>query len=128
MTLHEFQLVLDPWLDDAAAGRYDDVRANPPEGCSVRDVSSEPGRVYLECVREAPTRLEAIAQVVAEIRGEYGLPDADDLGIEKLWEFIPEPEFSHDLIAQLTLMAVRRAEFVGLGAEDVIAFLRAATT
>lgn len=127
MTVHEFQLVLDPWLTEAAEDRYDEVRANPPEGSSVRDVSSEPGRVYLDCGREASTRLEAIAQVVAEIRSGYGLVDADDLGIEKLGEFMPEPEFSHDLIAHLALMAVRRAEFVGLGAEDVIAFLRAAT-
>lgn len=127
MASHEFQLVLDPWLGPSSQNRYDDVRSDPPPGCRVRDESSEPQRVYLDCTREADNRLTAIAQVVSEIRGRYGLPDADDLGIEKLWEFMGDTDFSIDVIAQLTLMAARRAESIGISVEELVSFLRTAT-
>lgn len=126
MSIHEFQLVLDPWLNGSGPDRYADLKANPPSGCVIREYSSDPGRLFLECRREADSRLDAIAQVVGEIRGRFGLPDADDLGIEKLWEFMGNSDSTVDLIAQLSLMAVRRAEFIGVDLEELIAFLRAA--
>ena len=124
MALHRFQLVLDPWLDDADGDRYAAVRADPPTGCVVREQDSQPQRVYLWCEREAPHRLDAIARVVGEIRTRYGLPDADDLGVEKLWEWAGHSDFSIDVIAQLALMAARRAETIGIGLDELIAFLR----
>lgn len=127
MALHHFQLVLDPWLGPSSDDRYDDLRREPPRGCSVRPEDSEPDRVYLDCAREAGTRLNAIAQVVSEIRKRYGLPDADDLGIEKLWEFMGDSDFSIDVIAQLTLMAARRAELIGISIDELVTFLRTAT-
>jgi hypothetical protein len=60
------------------------LRQDPPAGCVVREADSDQQRVYLDCERVADHRLQAIAQVVVEIRIRHGLADADDLGIEKL--------------------------------------------
>jgi hypothetical protein len=125
MRTHEFMLVLDPFLGPPArAGGYQTLRASPPEGCEV--VSEESAeQVLLRCRRPGRTRAVAVAELVGEIRHGYGIPHADDLGFEKLWEWVPG-EFGEDLTLQLLLMAARRAEVVGWSTEDLIGLLHLA--
>jgi hypothetical protein len=118
--VHGFVLLFVPL---GPAGDYTAVRSSPPSGC--RWFGAElPG---LRCVRPGPTRLAAIADTVAELRAGYGLvAEASDLGFEKLWEWPPDPEHGTDLVAQLLLMAAQRAGQLGIGADELTAFLRTA--
>jgi hypothetical protein len=125
MTTHEFLLVLDPgFLRTSTSEQYAALLADLPAGCKS---SVDGRRIYLSCQRTAATRLDAIAQVVGEIRQRHGISDADDLGIEKLWEWAGQSDESIDITAQLALMAARRANVLGISTDELIAFLRKAT-
>jgi hypothetical protein len=97
------------------------LAAGPPPGCQFADFSGMPG---LRCVRPGPSRLAAVAALVAELRDGHGV-EADDLGVEKLWEWGGSRESRERMVAQLLLMATHRARLVGLPAEDLVAFVRA---
>jgi hypothetical protein len=102
------------------AGRVAALAAGPPAGCRFVDFDGMPG---LQCVRTGSSRLAAVAELVAQLRDGYGM-DADDLGFEKLWEWAGPRESRERMVAQLLLMATRRARLVGLPADDVVRFVR----
>jgi len=79
----------------------------------------------LRCVRSGPSRLVAVAVLVAQLRDEYGI-DADDLGFEKLWEWAGSRDAREQMIAQLLLVATHRARLLGLPTEELVGFVRAA--
>lgn len=123
MTVHEFILVLDPFLGpDPPPGSYDHLRTNPPEGCQITADTND--QMIIKCARSGATRAEAVVDLVAEIRHRYGIAHADDLGIEKLWEWSPD-EFGVDVTMQLLLMASRRAKTLGWDLETIVRLLRA---
>lgn len=68
--------------------RYDRLREDPPAGCSVERY---PGDEYLviDCARETGEPLDAIADVVREIRTRYGLL-LTDLGAGRAAAWRPE--------------------------------------
>jgi hypothetical protein len=123
--LHKFTLVLEPLPGPPApAGGYQRLRETPPDGCRV--IEDGPPLV-LECHRLAPSRADAVVGLVAEIRERYGIAHADDLGIEKLWEWSAD-DFGSDVTVQLLLMALRRAELLGWGVEDAVRLMRGSRT
>jgi hypothetical protein len=101
-------------------GRVAALAAAPPEGCRFADIDGMPG---LWCVRAGPSRLAAVATLVVQLRDEYGI-EADDLGFEQLWEWAGTLEQRERMVAQLLLMATRRASLLGLSADDLVAFVR----
>jgi hypothetical protein len=98
------------------------LAVGPPAGCRFADFDGMPG---LRCVRSGPNRLVAVAALVAQLRDEYGI-DADDLGFEKLWEWAGNRDLREQMIAQLLLMATRRARLLGLPTGELVGFVRAA--
>lgn len=123
---HEFVLLHfvydhpEPRFDDA---RYDRLRSAPPAGCVAEDLG---GLFGLRCERSAPTLLDAVAEVTAEVRAEHGF-QLTDLGVEKVWEWSTDgPDgFGATILAHLLLMASYRAELLGYRTEDLVRFLRA---
>jgi hypothetical protein len=114
-----FLLLFNSYDTERPPEAYQDLRDDPPAGC--RWYGYHPG---LYCLRRGATRLEAIAGVVAEVRERYGLgTELNDLGFEKLWEWYGSAERGGDLVAHLLLMAVHRAELVGLSPQELITFV-----
>jgi hypothetical protein len=101
-------------------GRVAALAAAPPDGCRFADVDGMPA---LRCVRPGPSRLAAVATLVAQLRDEYGI-EADDLGFEQLWEWAGSLEERERMVAQLLLMATHRARLVGLSTDELVAFVR----
>jgi hypothetical protein len=119
--VHGFLLLFNSYGTERPAEAYHQIRDDPPAGCRWYDSPYHPG---LYCLRRGDTRLEAIASVVAEVRERYGLgTELNDLGFEKLWEWYGSPELGGDMVAHLLLMAVHRAELVGLIPEELLAFV-----
>jgi hypothetical protein len=116
-----FLLLFNSYGDERPPEEYQRILDDPPAGCRWYDSRYHAG---LYCLRRGATRLEAIASVVAEVRDRYGLgTELNDLGFEKLWEWYGSPERGGDLVAHLLLMAVHRAELVGLSPEELVAFV-----
>ncbi|MCW2888797.1 MAG: hypothetical protein JWL58_5659, partial [Streptosporangiaceae bacterium] len=114
-----FLLLFNSYGTERPPEAYQQIRDDPPAGCRWHDSHYHAG---LYCLRRGATRLEAIASVVAEVRERYGLgSELNDLGFEKLWEWYGSPERGGDLVAHLLLMAVHRAELVGLSPEELVA-------
>jgi len=111
-----------PRFDDP---RYDAIKASPPTGCTPENFNNMFG---LQCQRTAPTLLDAVAEVCAEVNTTHGIL-LNDLGLEKLWEFAPDGPngFGATLIGQLLLMAAHRASLLGYTTEDLTRFLNTVT-
>nr|WSW45212.1 hypothetical protein OG296_19960 [Streptomyces sp. NBC_01001] len=107
-----------------ADARYDGLKARPPQGCTVEEIG---GRFGLRCERPGARLLDAVADLCGEIRTGHGLL-MTDLGIEKLWEWSADGTdgWGAEIVGQLLLMAAERAPRLGYGADDLVAFLRAA--
>ncbi|WP_225726167.1 MULTISPECIES: hypothetical protein [unclassified Nocardia] len=108
-------------FDDA---RFDGIKAAPPSGCQVEDAG---GYFALECERQAPTLLDAVAELCAEIRADHGLM-MSDLGVEKVEEWCSDglDGWGAKILGQLLLMAIERAPLLGYRIDDLIDFLRTA--
>jgi hypothetical protein len=116
-----FLLLFNSYDTERPPEAYQEVRDDPPAGCRWYDSRYHAG---LYCLRRGATRLEAIASVVAEVRERYGLgTELNDLGFERLWEWYGSAEQGGDMVAHLLLMAVHRAELVGLSPEELVAFV-----
>ena len=106
--------------------RYSGLAADPPDGC-VFEASLWGEFGGIRCLREAPTRFEAIADVAGEVVRKHGIR-SNDLGIEKLYEWAGDPEESNtwgrDIAAQLLLMGLDRFHLLGYSTGDAIDFLR----
>ncbi|MGW4240934.1 hypothetical protein [Nocardia sp. NPDC004722] len=107
-------------------GVRDQIRADPPIGCRWLEGDQYPG---LYCVRPGADFLDAVAGVIAECRARYpGLTtELNDLGVEKLWEWVPNGYKGETLISQLLLMAIHRARLLGIPGDRVVDFVRRAT-
>jgi hypothetical protein len=125
---HEFVLLHYPCqypmprFDDP---RYDAIKASPPAGCTPDNFNNVFG---LQCQRAAPTLLDAVAEVCAEVNATHGIL-LNDLGLEKLWEFTSDGPngFSATLVSQLLLMAAHRASLLGYTTDDLTRFLNTVT-
>jgi hypothetical protein len=104
--------------DEAVAA----LRAQPPADCTFEMFGESPG---LWVQRDGPV-LDAAAAVCGEVRAQHGIV-LSDAGVEKLWEWSADADWSQQIISQLLLMAVQRAEWTGLTVEDLVGFLRTAT-
>ncbi len=122
---HRFNLIHCPVAERPAFDdpRYDGIKADPPEGCTVKDFDY----FGLECERPAPRLLDAVAELCAEIRAEHGLV-MTDLGIEKLWEWSADGTdgWGAEIVGQLLLMAAERGPKLGYSVDDLVRFLRTA--
>lgn len=126
--VHEFNLLHYPIqhpvprYDDP---RYDAIKANPPAGCTPENFNNLFG---MQCQRAAPTLLDAVAEVCAEVNTTHGIL-LNDLGLEKLWEFAPDGlnGFGATLTGQLLLMAAHRANLLGYTTDDLTRFLNTVT-
>ncbi|MCX4629182.1 hypothetical protein [Streptomyces sp. NBC_01443] len=107
-----------------ADARYDGLKAQPPEGCTVEEIG---GHFGLRCERPGPRLLDAVADLCGEIRTGHGLL-MTDLGIEKLWEWSADGTdgWGAEIVGQLLLMAAERAPRLGYSVEDLVRFLSAA--
>ncbi|MCK2245411.1 MULTISPECIES: hypothetical protein [unclassified Crossiella] len=108
----------DPRFDDPC---HDAIKASPPVGCTPVEVG---GLFGLDCRREAPTLLEAVAAVCAEVTSAHGIA-LRDLSVEKLWEFSCDGPngWGATIVGQLLLMAAERGALLGYSIEDLIGFL-----
>lgn len=108
--------------NDANYAAYMRLKTGPPLGCTFRE---DYGFARLECRWPGPDRLAAIGRLVREIRTAYGLVGTDDLGIERLGEWAPDDrEWAECAVGQLLLMGAGRAQQLGYGLEQVLAFVR----
>ena len=124
--LWSFRLGFGPFAprrpNDANYSAYMRVKTRPPLGCTFRE---DYGFARLECRWPGPDRLAAVGRLVREIRTAFGLVGTDDLGIERLGEWAPDDrEWAECTVGQLLLMGTGRAEQLGYGLEDVLAFVR----
>jgi len=124
--LWSFRLGFGPFAprrpNDANYAAYMRVKTRPPLGCTFRE---DYGFARLECRWPGPDRLAAVGRLVREIRTAYGLVGTDDLGIERLGEWAPgDREWAECTVGQLLLMGAGRAEQLGYGLEEVLAFVR----
>ena len=124
--LWSFRLGFGPFAprrpNDANYAAYMRVKTRPPLGCTFRE---DYGFARLECRWPGPDRLAAVGRLVREIRTAFGLVGTDDLGIERLGEWAPDDrEWAECTVGQLLLMGTGRAEQLGYGLEDVLAFVR----
>jgi hypothetical protein len=124
---HEFVLLHypvspAPGYDDP---RYDALKASPPAGCTPADFD---GIFGLNCHRQGPTLLAAVADLCNEINTAHGIL-MTDMGIEKLWEFVADGHdgFGASIVTQLLLMAAERARLLDYTIDDLAEFLRTAT-
>ncbi len=108
---------------DAEADEYAELAVNPPSGCQWGKGWGYPALV---CLRPGATLLDAISGLVAELRQRGFGSDFCDVGWERLYEWYGDTGMRTRLIAQFLLMAVNRAESIGLPPEEVIAFMRGA--
>src|SRR5262249_1788686 len=118
MPIHEFNLLHYPCRYPATRfddPRYDTIKASPPAGCVPENFDEVFG---LQCRRAAPTLLDAVAEVCAEVNATHGIL-LNDLGLEKLWEFAPDGPngFGATVTGQLLLMAAHRASLLGYTTE-----------
>ncbi|MEV0537304.1 hypothetical protein [Kitasatospora sp. NPDC050463] len=134
MIVHCFTLATSVGPSAAvSAGAFDRLAADPPTGC-VFEPQLYPGVPGLRCEREAPTRFEAISEVVGEVRIRHGVL-LDDLGIEKLAEWSDDrpddPDQSgelgntwgRDIAAQALLLGIERFLRLGYDVTDVRSFV-----
>ena len=124
--LWSFRLGFGPFAprrpNDANYAAYMRVKTRPPLGCTFRE---DYGFARLECRWPGRDRLAAVGRLVREIRTAFGLVGTDDLGIERLGEWAPDDrEWAECTVGQLLLMGTVRAEQLGYGLEDVLAFVR----
>lgn len=124
--LWSFRLGFGPFAprrpNDANYSAYMRVKTAPPVGCTFRE---DYGFARLECRWPGPDRLAAVGRLVREIRTVHGLVGTDDLGIERLGEWAPDDrEWAECTVGQLLLMGTGRAEQLGYGVEEVVAFVR----
>ena len=124
--LWSFRLGFGPFAprrpNDANYSAYMRVKTAPPLGCTFRE---DYGFARLECRWPGPDRLAAVGRLVREIRTVHGLVGTDDLGIERLNEWAPDDrEWAECTVGQLLLMGASRAERLGYGVEEVVAFVR----
>lgn len=118
-----FPLIACPVGRTREETEYASLTADPPSGCRWERGWGYPAMV---CLRPGTTLLGAIAGLAVELRQRGFGSDFCDTGWEKLYEWHGDSGMRTRLIAQLLLMAVNRAESVGLPADDVIAFMRGA--
>ncbi|MFF3002009.1 hypothetical protein ACFVTF_04270 [Kitasatospora sp. NPDC057940] len=129
MPVHTFTLTASLGTDTAAAEVWQQLKASPPVGCTYDSevFTQTPG---LRCEREAPTRLEGVFAVVGEVHTTHSLL-LDDLGVEKLSEWIGDGEdkpdslsgiHAHDTAAQALLLAIDRLRRLGHSADGIKAF------
>jgi hypothetical protein len=112
--------------DDENYVAYMRLKTAPPDGCEFLE---DYGVARLECSRAGENRFAAIGRLLREIRTDYGLVGMDSLGIDKLWEWVPQDrEWTESVTGQLLLMGASRAEQLGIGVEDVVALVRDAMT
>jgi hypothetical protein len=108
--------------NEANYAAYMRLKTSPPDGCTFHE---DYGYARLECRRPGLNRFAAVGQLVREIRTEFGLAGTDDLGIEKLWEWISgDREWAESTTGQLLLMGASRAERLGIDVEEVVALVR----
>jgi hypothetical protein len=108
--------------NEANYAAYMRLKTAPPNGCTFRE---DYGYARLECRRPGTNRFAAVGRLVREIRTDFGLAGTDDLGIEKLWEWVVrDREWAESIAGQLLLMGVSRAEQLGIDVEDVVALVR----
>jgi hypothetical protein len=123
---HEFTLIHDPLTSPAPdfdSPIYDAIKATPPVGYEIRNVS---GRFGLRCTRRASTKLVAIGEAVTEIFDRFGL-FMNDANVEDLWEWTLDGKDGEGagMLAQYLLMAVDRGKRLGYTVDDMVAFVRA---
>ncbi len=122
--MHEFLLLPDSVditsFDDP---RFDAIKADPPAGCTVEDVG---GMFGLRCHRPGDTLLDAIARTCQEVQSHFNI-ELTDLGVEKLWEWREDGPNGYGamIVAQLALMARRRARPLGYGTDAIVDLLLA---
>ncbi|MEC3920193.1 hypothetical protein [Nocardia sp. CDC160] len=119
-------VLLDTWLGSGDARpddpRYDAIKVNPPQGCTIGDFIYSFG---LECVRPGTDLLDAISSTCSEIRETYGHFLAD-VGVEKVEEWSSDGRngWGAKILAQLLLMAVERAHALGYTTDELMEFIR----
>ncbi|MEV0249341.1 hypothetical protein AB0H76_22265 [Nocardia sp. NPDC050712] len=117
-----FHCPLGQWDIRFEDARYEAIKGDPPEGCTVTEL----GRYFaLECERPGPTFLDAVATTCAHIRDRYGLP-MYDLGIENVDEWSSDGlnGWGAKVLGQLALMSVERTNLLGYHTEDLVRFIR----
>ncbi|MFI0447436.1 hypothetical protein [Actinomadura sp. 6N118] len=118
-----FVLLFNPYSGRDMSAVYAAMSADPPAGCHWQDDRHHP-RLY--CARPGTDRFRAIAEVVREARERYRVSsELNDLGFEKLWEWFGGEDQGREMVAHLLLMAVHRAELVGIRPEELHSFLDA---
>jgi hypothetical protein len=121
--LFAFPLIACPIGRTREVAEYAASAAHLPAGCQW---SKGWGYPALVCLRPGATLLDAIGGLAGELRQRGFGSDFCDVGWEKLYEWWGDSGRRTRLIAQLLLMAVHRAEDVGLPAEEVVGFMRSA--
>ncbi|MFE3453287.1 hypothetical protein ACFXJ8_30615 [Nonomuraea sp. NPDC059194] len=122
--LHPFLLLFNDYSGRDKSAVYELVRANLPQGCHWAVLDGYPA---LWCLRRGADRLDAIEEVIKEVRRHGITTELNDLGMEKLWEWRLGDEFCVDMVAQLLLMAAHRAELAAIPPERLIGLLRTAS-